>query len=226
MSALISNRRLAFAWRFMLALLILTPLAARHGQTLVAMTLPLMKAELAWLDENYEVRQLQLKQTGGGSVVWVEVGQAHAIVIGERAFLPDPRGRATASTLVAHAMLAMVLIWCCALALPIQPIKPIKPMRPAQASSPDAALRFARLVAMRALAASIACLIALALDVPFTLWASIWSLHVDAVQPDRFSPLLIWQDVLGGGGRLAMGLALGLTAARLTSGRTTAASSA
>ena len=47
------------------------------------------------------------------------------------------------------------------------------------------------------------------LNVPLILWASIWGLIVQAVDPDRFSPLLIWRDFLLSGGGFALAVAFG-----------------
>jgi hypothetical protein len=208
MNHLSSRDRIAFALRFLALLLILTPLAAHFGAPLATALLPAVKTELAWLDENYRIIDLQVRQQGSDTTVWLQVSQAHAIVIGERVFLPDPRGRATASTLLASAAVPIVLILGCVMAAPLR-----------QANT--SAILAAKLGLYRALSAGVACLIVLAIDLPFTLWAAIWTIHVDAVQPDHFSPLLIWQDLLNGGGRQALGLALGLTIAWLTMDRRT-----
>jgi hypothetical protein len=110
MNHLSSRDRIAFALRFLALLLILTPLAAHFGAPLATALLPAVKTELAWLDENYRIIDLQVRQQGSDTTVWLQVSQAHAIVIGERVFLPDPRGRATASTLLASAAVPIVLI--------------------------------------------------------------------------------------------------------------------
>jgi hypothetical protein len=196
--------RLAFAWRFMASLLVLASLAARFGPVLVQPLLPFVKAELTWLDANYLIRDLRIRAQGSDTVVWLQVSQAQSIVLGEQVFMPDVRGRATASTLLAHVTLPIVLILCCALATPVTP-----------AHIPVA--RMITFAVMRTLLVGTACILTLAIDLPFTLWASIWSLHVEAFQPDRFSPLLIWRDFLDGGGRLALAMGLGLAIAWITS---------
>ena len=206
MSPMRSRDRIGFVWRFLVCLLVLMPLASHFAPVVATALLPAMKAELGWLDENYNILDMQVRQQGSDSSVWMQVGQAHSIVIGERVFMPDPRGRATASTLLGNAALPVVLILSCVLAAPF---------RQARTSTE----RAVKLGLYRALATGVACVVVLATDVPFTLWASIWGIHMDIAQPDRFSPLLIWRDLLNGGGRLALGMGLGLAIAWLTMDR-------
>ncbi|MHB8474595.1 MAG: hypothetical protein ACYDC8_17475 [Gammaproteobacteria bacterium] len=52
-------------------------------------------------------------------------------------------------------------------------------------------------------------MVLLAVDVPLVLWSGLWSLFVAAVDPNRFSPLLIWTDFLQSGGRIALAVTLG-----------------
>jgi hypothetical protein len=71
--------------------------------------------------------------------------------------------------------------------------------------------------AKRAVTAPMALAFMCALDVPFVLWASLWSLHVDSYAPDLWSPLLVWRDFLQGGGRFALAVLLGLASAAAVS---------
>lgn len=196
------------ACRFVAALLVLMLVAARYETELVSPLLPALKAEIAWLDDTYQLISLDLQQQGGDSVIRLQVSQAKSIVIGERVFLPDARGRARASTLLAHITLPMVLMLACACAWPLG-------HKPQTLTDAITAIKA---IWLRTVAITLACALMLLIDVPFELWAAIWSLHVNAVQPDLFSPLLIWRDVMGGGGRLALGLGFGCAAVGLSTG--------
>lgn len=198
----------AFALRLLMATVLLGALAVRHGADLVQAILPLLRAELAALDDNYRIHDLRLQQMGADRVVYVEVSQARTIMLGEQVFVADPRGRANASTLVAHLTLPLVLLGACALAWPLS----------SAGTRLTGGQRISRILG-RLLAMSLGGAAVLALDVPFVLWAEIWSLHVDAAQPDRVSALLMWHDFLQGGGRMALGVALGCLAGWLSGGR-------
>lgn len=50
----------------------------------------------------------------------------------------------------------------------------------------------------------------LLLDLPLTLHAYVWDMFIDHLQPDRFSPLMLWHDFMHSGGRLGVALLLGL----------------
>jgi hypothetical protein len=54
-----------------------------------------------------------------------------------------------------------------------------------------------------------ALLLLVTLCAPFILWASLWGLVVQTLDPHRFSPLLIWSDCLHSGGAFALAMALG-----------------
>jgi hypothetical protein len=119
-----------------------------------------------------------------------------------RTFYPDPRGTATASTLVGNLTLPCVLLSATALAWPV---------------------RRRGLLAIRTLVLPPALLVLCMVDVPFILWAQLWGLVVSVADPGRFSPLLIWSDFLLGGGGLALALALGACVASI-GGRSSPAS--
>ena len=53
-------------------------------------------------------------------------------------------------------------------------------------------------------------------DTPVVLAASLWQLLVEHLAPRSFSPLLLANDVLNGGGRYAFGLGAGVLAVGLT----------
>jgi hypothetical protein len=52
----------------------------------------------------------------------------------------------------------------------------------------------------------------LLLDLPLTLHAYVWDIFIDNLEPERFSPLMSWHEFLHAGGRLGVGLILGMAA--------------
>lgn len=180
---------LGFIARFALIALVLASLSFRFGAQLAESLLPAIQSEFEWLDDTYEIKGLSLDREGADQVVRIVVSQARCLVLIDRAFCGDPRGRANASTLVGNVTLPAVLLLALVLAWPVA--------RPSE-------LVFRMIFAPMSLA------LMWALDVPFVLWSAIWSLHVDAFAPDMFSPLLIWSQFLQGGGREVLSLLLGV----------------
>lgn len=179
--------------RFMLAMALL--LAANHfaGERTIESLLPLMKREIAWLDDTYRVIDLKLDRQGADRVIRLEVGLANPVVLGGRVLLPDPRARANASTLAGSVMQPVVLCLALIAAWPAR--------RPTE-------------YPFRALIAFVGLVLAVLADVPFVLWGEVWHIQVSALEPDRFSPLLVWKDFLQGGGRFVLGLLVGALAIR------------
>jgi hypothetical protein len=177
-----------FLLRFLLIAAILGFAAVRWAQPVTEALLPLFKGEIARLDDAYRIDRLYIDRDAADQVVRIDVGLARPLSLNGRTFYPDPRGRATASTLVGNVTLPCVLMIAVSLAWPC---------------------RSGRRFVMRALVLMPALLLLCLLDVPFILWASIWGLIVQAADPNRFSPLLMWCDFLLGGGGFALAMAFG-----------------
>ena len=178
--------------RFVLALGVLLALSHVYGKSLTAALLPVFRWEIAHLDDTYEVLDLTLSQQGADTVVRLEVGLARIVLIGGRVLHPDPLARANVSTLAGHIAQPALLCFALIFAWPI---------RRATIEYPT-----------RSLIAFIGIAVVVLMDVPFVLWAELWDIHVSALEPGRFSPLLIWRDFLQGGGRFVLGLAVGVLA--------------
>jgi len=175
--------------RFVLALGVLLALSHVYGKFLTAALLPVFRWEITQLDDTYAVLDLTLGQQGADSVVRLEVGLARLLLIGDRVLYPDPLARADVSTLAGH--IAQPALLCIALIL-------AWPTRRATIEYPT-----------RILIAGIGIAAVVLIDVPFVLWAEVWDIHVTALEPDRFSLLLLWRDFLQGGGRFVLGLVVG-----------------
>ena len=176
-----------FAWRFVALMLGLSVAAHVWGERILAHLLPAMQAEIAWLDDTYEIKTLALDTEGADHVLRLVVRQRRYIQLGGLLFEPHPLGRANASTLVGHVILPVLVLTGLVLAWP--------------ARSLGAWLwRWPKLLPAAALL--------VALNVPTVLWAGIWRLHVDAFAPETWSPLLVWADFLQAGGEHVLALLL------------------
>lgn len=185
------NPLLNIAGRFALATALLLTLNQLYGKTATEALLPLLRWELAHLDDTYRILGLSLDREGRDTVIRLDAGLERAVIAGGRAMMPDPRARANVSTLAGHVMqpallcLALILAW---------------PARRAIEYPARAFIAFGGIALI------------ILIDVPFVLWGELWNLHVSALEPDRFSPLLIWRNFLQGGGRFVLGLAVGVLA--------------
>lgn len=174
--------------RFVFALAVLLALGHLFGGRLVETMLPLLRAEIAALDDHYRVLDLRVEDSGVERVVALEVGLARHIVLGGRALDPDPRARARVSTLAGHMLAPAMLCFALAAAWPARRWRDRGP----------------RLAVALPLALAV-----MLVDLPFVLWGEVWNIHVAALEPERVSPLLLWKDFLQGGGRFALGLVAG-----------------
>lgn len=194
-----------FAWRFALSLGVVMAATLRWGPAMADSLLPLIAAEIQWLDNTYRIVSLSLVHKGGEQLIRIVVTLARCVVLPDGAHCADPRAQAQVSTLLGHLTLPPALTVAAVLAWPL-------------ASWREAVWRLPLL--------GLAVAGVLALDVPLVLWASLWQLHVEAFAPGLFSPLLMWLDFLQGGGRMALALlAAGgvLAATRSLAGPTAAA---
>ena len=182
---------LNIAARFTLAIALLLTLNQFYGKAVTEAMLPLLRWEIAQLDDTYRILDLSLDREGRDTVVRLDVGLEKAIIIGGQALMPDPRALANVSTLAGHVMQPVLLCLAVILAWPA---------------------RRAIEYPVRALVAFGGIALVILVDVPFVLWGELWNLHVSVYEPDRFSPLLIWKNFLQGGGRFVLGLGVGVVA--------------
>lgn len=192
----------AAAWpspgRFALALVLgfaLTLATAwAWGSALVEALLPLTHTLLGWIDDRFGILVLGVEHNWQDTVVRLRV-QPKPFVLGGEFVSPPPDGWLEITTTTGAMLQPMIIAPALAAALPGKP-------------------------RTRLLALALATLLAfgfLLLDLPLTLHAYVWDLLVDGLEPDRFSPLLIWHEFLHAGGRLGMAVALGLAGWRLGS---------
>jgi len=186
---------LSFVGKFLVISAALALAAAPLGPGPARTLLPLLRAEITWLGDPFRVEDLSVGREGADQVIRLQVAPAHALRLSGRLLTPDPHGRADATTLLGNITLPAVLLLATALAWPA---------------------RQPRCYVWRAALLAPALLLTLALIVPLLLLGSLWGLVLQAADPERFSPLLLWCDCLHSGGAAALAAALGICAGRLT----------
>jgi len=183
-----------FLLRFVLWSVLLGLMAHFGSPCITEALLPVFKDELALLDPAFRIDRLYVDRDGADEVVRLEVGLARTLSVGSRTFRPDPRDRASTSTLADNAVVPCALLIAASLAWP---------------------LRSRRELAMRLAALAPAALLLEMLVVPFILLAQLWAALLSSAAPGRFSVLVSWGDFLTGGGALALALILAVAAIQL-----------
>jgi len=153
--------------------------------------LPLMKAEIRWLDDTFRVDRLYLTRETGEPIVRLEVSLARTLTIDGRTYIPDSRGKATSSTLVGHTVLPAALFLASLFAIPAAK---------------------GRATLIRLAAGPPGAILICAAETPTILLAGIWRWVLETVHSAQYPYLLIWDDFLqqGGGNVLAIGSGLAL----------------
>ena len=166
--------------------------------------LPLVKAEVQWLDGTFRVDRLYLTREAGEPIVRLEVGLARPLTVDGRTYLPDPRGKAVSSTLMGHAVLPLALFLASLFAIP--------------AAHPRGWLLRLAVVVPGALLIE-------AIGMPIVLLAGIWRWILAVTHSADYPALLVWDDFVQQGGAnvlaICSGVALGYVsrAAQPTAGR-------
>ena len=165
------------------------------GTPLIEWLLPAAHMLLGWIDDRFDILFLGVERNRQDTVVRLRVDVARAFFIGGQ--IVTARSGWLEVTTTTGAMLQPLVI--------------------------APALAFA-LLAGRLSARLLACLLAalpafafLLIDLPLTLHAYVWDMFIDNLEPDRFSPLMVWHEFLHGGGRLGIALLLGAAGWKLAS---------
>lgn len=170
-------------------------LAALAGQALVETLLPFTRAPLLWLDDRFEILALGVDRNLQDTVIRLRVNATEMIVVGWQAALPEA-GQWLEVTTTVGAMLQPLVI---ALGL-------------AAAWPGKFAARLLRIAIAMTLAISF-----MLIDIPVTLHAYVWDMYIYAYDPNHFSSLLIWHEFMHAGGRLGVGVLMGVVSALLGS---------
>lgn len=181
--------RFALAAAAGLALLAVFVLA---GERFVQALMPALRASFEIFGPEYEVLAFGIDQEKADRVLRVTVMLRQTVVIGERVLVPDPRGTATASTLLLQGLQGPFVAAWVALAWPLR------------AGAAE--------LALRALLVLPAMLLLLLVDAPLMLASTLWQLIADHLAPGTTTPLLVARDLARGGLRLGLGAAAGALA--------------
>jgi hypothetical protein len=157
--------------------------------------LPLVKAEIRWLDNTLRVDGLYFARETGEPIVRLEVALARPITIDGRTYVPDPRGKATSSTLVGYIVLPAALFLASLFAIP-------------------AVHWQCRLIKLAA--AIPGAMLICAIETPIILLAGIWRWVLAAVHSEQYPYLLMWDDFLQQGGGNVLAICSGLALAYMT----------
>ncbi|MHB1077179.1 hypothetical protein [Thiobacillus sp.] len=191
----------AAAWpspgRFALALIpgfALTLVAAWWwGSALIEALLPLTHAALDWMDDRFNVRFLDVEHNWQDTVIRLRLGFSHGFVLGGQVLSADPRGSLWVSTPVGSLLQPLVIAPAIAAALPGR-------------------------LPVRLIRAGLAVLLALAfllIDLPVTLHAAAWDSLAFSLKVTDFSPLLAWYQFNQSGGKLGIGILMGVVTWKL-----------
>lgn len=184
-------------WPVAAALVLLAGLVL-SGDWLVQASIPAMRSSFAWVAPDFQLQRLDLQREQADQVLHASVTLGRYTFVGGHLITPDPRGLAEASTIALHGLQGPLLaLW-------------------AATVWPATALRTR---ALRCLACLPAAVLLFLLDAPVVLAAGMWQFLVDAHAPGSWQPLLIARDLLQGGGRVVIGLAIGAGCAIALRGR-------
>lgn len=180
--------------RLTLAATVLLPLGAIFGASVVEACLPAYRLAFGQLGGEFRLQSLALDREGADRVVRVRVSLRPVLLVGGKLSYPDPRGTANSSTLMAHALQGPILALLTALAWPV---------------------RRWRDIGWRLLALAPLVSLLVVTDLPAVLAAELWEIVIERLAPQTFSPLVLWKNFLQGGGRYALGVAVGAASVAL-----------
>jgi len=182
-----------FALALILGLAVTLAVAWAWGEALIETVLPATRTLLGWIDDRFGILFLGVEHNWQDTVVRLRVNILRLFVMGGEVIEAHPQGWLEVTTTTGAMLQPLVIAPAIAFALP-------------------GALR------TRILAFVLAALLAfgfLLIDLPVTLHAYVWDMFVIHLDPDRFSPLMVWHEFLHAGGRLGVAVILGLGGWRL-----------
>jgi hypothetical protein len=159
--------------------------AHRYGRELAEVLLPVIAATFSWLDDHYRLISLSIDTEGPDTVFRLRANLARPLVVGDQLFQPHPLGWAEVTTSIGIMLEPVIVL------IGLLPVWPVR-------HGWEWLFRLMLGIPMAGLL--------ILVNIPFTLWAFLWNLHVQSFDPEMFSPLLIWVRFLGDGGRALLGL--------------------
>lgn len=184
-----------FSLRYIAFCLLMMLVLPYFGEPLIKPLLPLYKWEIGKVADEFRIISFNLENRDLERVIRMKVTLTKPIRIAGHSLMPDARGVAEASTSLSHIWQMAVLCFAMIFAWPTKLFRTY----------------FVRL------AIAIPWLVAFSmLDTPLALLAAIWDLILINIAPGNFSPLITWNSLLEGGGRLALGLVAGMLSLWIT----------
>jgi hypothetical protein len=169
--------------RFLAATAAAGVVAVVSQQQLVAAALPVFRAWLGCIDDTYRTLDLSVVDVDGELVVQRVATPAHPHAMGGQVVYADSRTRLTSQAAAGLVLQPLVL----AVGLLV-----VWPWR----SAAELALRFAVTTPLM--------LMVVLLDVPMMLYGVMWYQEISLLDPNRFSPLAYWADLMNAGARLVL----------------------
>ena len=182
-----------FALSLVIAFTLTLMVAWAWGQTLIESLLPVTRTLLGWIDDRFGIQFLGVEHNWQDTVVRLRVNFTTLVVLGGEVITPHPKGWVEATTPVGDLLQPLVIAVGLAAAWP-----------------GPFATRLIRLGIALTLS-----LLFLIISVPLTLHAVIWDMLTYQLPSDDFSPLLAWLRFMQSGGRLGMGVLMGILAGRI-----------
>ena len=163
------------------------------GTALIEAILPATRIGLGWIDDRFGILFLGVEHNWQDTVVRLRVTPTAMFVMGGQVIEPQPQGWLEVTTTTGAMLQPLVIAPAIAFALP-------------------------GAMHTRILAFALAALLAfgfLLIDLPLTLHAYVWDMFIDNLDPNRYSPLMVWHEFLHAGGRLGIAVMLGVAGWRL-----------
>lgn len=158
------------------------------GQVLIEALLPLVHSLLGWMDDRFGILFLGVDHDKQDSIVRLRATIVQLFVMGGQVIEAQPQGWMEVTTTLGAMLQPLVVAPALAAALPGR-------------------------IAVRLTRYTLAALLALCfllIDLPLTLYAYVWDMLVDNLDPNGFYPLLAWHEFMHAGGRLGIGVLLAM----------------
>ena len=163
------------------------------GRALIEAMLPITRVLLGWLDDRFDILFLGVEHNWQDTVIRLRMSLTSLLVMGGQVITPHSKGWIEASTPIGDLLQPLVIATGFAAAWP-----------------GNLTTRLQRL----GIALSLS-LLFLIIDIPLTLHAVVWDMLTYQLGSEGFSPLLVWWQLMQAGGRLGVGMLLGMIAWRI-----------
>lgn len=172
--------------RLVVAVLVIGGPVTFFEPELAARSLAPLGAYLDWIDGTFRTVDLGVVSANGEAVIRRVSTPAYAHELGGHVVFADTHTRLTAAAGAGMIFQPAIFILALIFAWPWRDL---------------------RVLGMRAAVALPLVLGVVLLDVPMMLYGFTWYQEVSRLDPDRWSPLILWADFMNAGGRFALGIA-------------------